>query len=793
MPFIFRRFFKSKSLRVINLLGLILMFACLLISYSYIKKEIGYDKFYTNAHRIVRMTFTYDNNTADGRLYGGAFKNISQGIPQIEDELKLSLINTGVITANEKKQIINNLYYASDNLLKILDIPLLEGNSQSALSSPQSVIISERLAKELYGRTDVIEEKIELTGRKIPVSTFSISGVYKDMPDNTHFHTDIIVRAAEEYFSDSYYYSYLLLRDASDKENVEQKLQSKYVIENPEVANPEISLMSMADIHLHSKVLREMEPNGNIYYIYLIAGINILLLIIVLFNLWLNSSVIFSYNKRYYQLLRLNGASSAIVIQDEFKVSLLLSAVALLGGKLTSIFVTNYFSGSFPTLSIAEECIIALLFLGFSILISLLPVFINLSSTFFFNDKVDLKQTRLPLKNVKYMLITQYAIVIFIILVGAGINSQMSLINATQLAAKDDNVVVLDEQPQEVIAKFGQLKNELLKHTEIESVTAAMQLPGSAVRDMVGLKLPGKEAVWIPVLVVGEDFFPTFNIKPLYGELFPPSTLTFTEEEALMFKKLNENKQSSLQEHIVINKKAMSELGFATAEDAVGKEVELEHSHLDYLHRCIISGVVDNFTYTNVYEEAIPMVVLQRNLFMNCFIIQFAPQKNDEAIGTLNSVWQSVNPDYPINYRFLTDSYKTLYQNELNAQRIVSIFSILSFIITALGLITFMAFMIKSRVKEIGIRKVNGATNGEIIMMLNISLLKWVLLAFVIAIPAAWYVLGLWLDNFAYKTTLDWWLFASAGFAVLAVSAICISVQTWKAATTNPVNTLKNE
>lgn len=792
IPFILRRLLKSKSLRIINLLGLTLIFACILVSYTYIKRELSYDKFYSNAHRIARMTLSYENNTADGRIYGISAKQIWQDIPEIEDVLKLELVNTAILNHNGNKQVLSNLFFAGENLLNILDIPLIEGNSKEAFRSPESVIISERLALQLFGRTDIIGEKIELSSRRIESTVRFISGVFKNMPENTHFHSDVIIHKDD--FDNSFYYTYLLLKDGYNLADIQSRLTTNFKSQNPDNGNAVISLMPMTDIHLHSHLLREMETNGNIYYIYLIAGINLLLLIIVLFNLWLNSSVIFSYNKRYYQLLRMNGASSSVVIKDEIWVSLLLAVISILAGKLLSAFIGNYFSIPFSTLSLGETIILALLFILFTIFVSLLPILINMSATIFLNEQADLRQSRFSISNVKYMLIVQYSIVLFIIIVGIGINSQMALIRNTQVAGNNDKILVFEEQPHEVIKNYTAFRDELLKHSEIESVTAAMQLPGIAVRDMIAITAQGKEPVYIPVLVVGEDFMQTFNIKPVAGTLFPPLRLSYAEEENLQQRKMYEEGFKPFHtDNIIVNRKALGQLGFSSPEEAIGKEVGIVHNSLDYFPTGIICGVVEDFTYTNVYEDAIPMVILQRNMFMNCFIIRIAPGRNEQALATLNSVWATLNPDYPINYKFLSDSYKSLYMNELNAEKVVIFFSILSFIITILGLIIFMAFMIKNRMKEISIRKVNGATNSEIVFMLNFGLLRWIFLSFVIAMPAAWYVMDKWLENFAYKTTIYWWIFVLAGVSVFLVSFLAISWQSLRAARINPARSLKGD
>ncbi|MDU1892572.1 MAG: FtsX-like permease family protein [Dysgonomonas sp.] len=791
IPLVLRRFFKSKSLRIINLIGLSLMFACLLVSYSYIKKETSFDKFYSNSDRIVRMSIAYDGNLADGRVYGGAIKEIWQGIPEIEGELKLNKVDVAVLNLNGKKETLNDLYFASHNLFDILDIPLIEGDSRTAFRSPSSIIISRRIALRLFGRTNVIGEKLDLSSRRFLPSTPIITGVFEDMPENTHFHPNFI--ASSDNFDDKFYYVYFLMEKGYIKADVEKKIKDRLLTNNEDL-QVDVDLMPITDIHLHSHVLREMEPNGNILYIYLLIGINALLFVIVMFNLWLNSNVIFSYNKRYYQLLRLNGASSSIVLKDEFYVSLILAILSILAGKLISILFCSFFAVPLYELYIYEEVILLLLFTISIILVSLLPVLSNISSTLFFNNNsIDLRKSRFSVSNIKYMLIVQYSIVLFIIIVGLGINNQVSFIRSTQIGGNDNNIVVIDEQPHEVNQNYVPFRNELLKHSEIELVTAAMQLPGPAVRDMIGFKQDGKEAIYVPILVVGEDFFSMFGIKPIAGTSFPPLKLSYAEEEHAFKQNLNNGIKTTIKDNIIINKKALAVLGFSSPEDAIGKEIEIEHTHLSYFPEATICGVVDNFTYTNLYEESIPMIILQRNIFMNCFMIKFAPGQDSEGLKILNDTWQKFNPDYPINYTYLTDSYAVLYKNELDAEKVVNFFSILSFIITILGLVTFMSFMIRNRTKEIAIRKVNGATDAEIVSMLNWGLLRWTLFSFVVAMPLAWYILDKWLENFAHRSALHWSVYIGGGLVVLLISFLVISWQSIRASHMNPAQPLRGE
>jgi putative ABC transport system permease protein len=261
-----------------------------------------------------------------------------------------------------------------------------------------------------------------------------------------------------------------------------------------------------------------------------------------------------------------------------------------------------------------------------------------------------------------------------------------------------------------------------------------MQLPGSAIRDMMGVKEEGKtKEMQIPLLLVGEDFLPFFNIKPIAGRTFSSDKMTF-DEQLKLFMKMNKEKEKyncNLSEEYVLNAKAVTFLGLGSPEKAINKTITINHGTLGYIHQGTICGVVNNFTYTTLYEDTIPLIIIQRPLhfLLNCFMVRLDPKSPERSLAVFKKVWNKINPDYPASYSFLQDEYAKVYRNELNAEMLVRIFSVLCLIIANLGLVIFMAFIIKSRTKEIGIRKVNGAGSMEIVRMLNLSFIRWIALA----------------------------------------------------------------
>ena len=310
-----RLFKKSISLRVVNFAGLTIMFACLLISANYIKEELSYDRHHANADRIVRISMQFGNEVVDVRLRDT--KNtieILRQIPEIEQIVKMFKIQTALLTYEGKNTVVNEFYVANRELVNVFDIQLLYGNLNNAFQRDGQVLLSESFARQLFGNIeneDFQKSKIIIEGRQVRDTVF-VSGIFKDFPKTSHFRTDILLFHSDNY--DWFNYVYLLQKKDTDIKELASKIDQ--LIAEKELYSEDTVrtlLMPLTDIHLHSHYNREMGVNGNIYYIYLIIGANALLLIVVLFNLWLNTSLIFARNRRYYQLLRLHGTTSSTV------------------------------------------------------------------------------------------------------------------------------------------------------------------------------------------------------------------------------------------------------------------------------------------------------------------------------------------------------------------------------------------------------------------------------------------------------------------------------------------------
>lgn len=786
-----RRILKNKGLRFVNLMGISLIFGSLLLSYIYIKKETSFDRFNEYADRIVRMSVQIDDEAIDGRIIRDSYDNILNQATEVEDIVRFVNVNAGVLSYNGKPHIINNFIITTSNFLKVFSYPLLAGDRNTVLSEPGSVIISEKLARQIGSIDDVVGKSIDIDSRRTSNGKYLIKGIFKDFPFNSHLQTDLIIYS-DKLNDIDWNYTYLLLRKNTHSEDLQNSLnQQLSKLDTDKKYKEQLTLTPLTDIHLHSRVLRELSTNGNVYYLYIIAGANLFLLIIVMFNLWLNSSLILSANNRYYQLLRLNGAPLSVIFKEELFITSIITVFSILIGGLAVYIAAPIFGFDLEYISICEYLTIIFCLLIFIITVSVIPLMTDKTARLAGNILTK-KKSQI---SIKYLFTIQFALVIFAVVWGISINRQMEVIRHQQVSKNTDKIITLKEQPEVVQSRYELLKAELLKHPEIQAVTASMQLPGSAVRDAVSVKSDSlSEPVNIPILIVGEDFFPFFDIPLAEGTLFQPNKYNYAEQQKTLFDMFDgKDYDKNISENYIINKEAVTALGYKSSSEALGKNLTLQHGSIDYINHGSICGIVDHFNYTTSFEKPSPLIIIQRAFFLNSIMIRIDNNDLNDGLKVLQSVWKDIIPEYPLDYSYLDNIYKDVYKNELNGEIIIYSFTILCLIIANLSLITFVAFIIKQRKKEISIRKINGATAIDIIKMLNRNFIKYVLFAFVLIVPVSYYTLQIWLNNFAYRISVDAWIFLIAGAVVLVISIFSITIQSLKAANSNPMKSIKSD
>jgi putative ABC transport system permease protein len=805
---IIRRLKQNWQWFLINTVGLGAAFACMIIIFIYTSQQLSYDKFHSKAGRIYRMTTDTNRGAISihpARVFGDVQKQLSN-YPAIENMVRIVPFRNAIVKIGEQKFYSRNAYSTDSSFFKIFDFKVLSGNRKNALSQPGKAIICRSLALKYFGSIDVAGKEITILHQQDPnPKVFTIDGVMEDFPVNSHFHAELLTSFTSAEDRTTWAYTYLLLKKGADVDVLRSTIQRNWETENKSNDSvPILYLQKLTDIHLFSQKTREMEKNGDIRSIILLVSCTVLILFIVFINYLNLSRVQLIARLKSVKIKLINGASKWIVGCEIAYESLFLSVLSIMSG----FFIADWLGEPLKISVLQSGRIygIAIISLGFIVSIALLAVFPLCSSKIV----ADIKMTSKKESLYTFPLVVQFALAILAITSTLILNRQLDFINTKHPASQNANMLVIADNPWQAIQRYELFKTELLKNSSITNVTAAMEEPGGDILDAVAFEMEGvgkKPGQAINIFTTDSNFFSLMGIHPLSGTTELGSTPSQQwESDAVDLSNLRQNSNADKQkladlerkvgnyrEKYILNQSALRLLGINKPEDAIGKRFRLNFFLPDLFPEGEIVGVVPDFHYTDLHNAEKPLAIAPRKMFNYCFIISINPAKRVEAINTIASTWQKINPEFPFQYEFITESYRKVYAVEYAQTQALSLFAIISIVLSSLGIFAMAAFSMQHSVKEIGIRKINGAKISEILIMLNKSFVGWIAVAFIIATPIAWLAMHKWLENFAYKTELSWWIFALAGLLVLGIALLTVSWLSWRAATSNPVEALRHE
>lgn len=792
----------------INIAGLSTALACVLIIFLFVMQEQSYDRFHSKANRIYRLTTESINGaTTDhpARVAGEWPNEMPQVYPEIEKVVRLISFENAIIKIGENKFYSKNVFCTDSTFFDVFDFPLLSGNPETAFKQPGQIFIARSMALKFFGTTDVIGKEISIQHQQNPeVRVYTIQGVMEDFPENSHFHASLLTSSLDG--SDkSWAYTYLLMKENTDVENLKRRIQTSWDEENEsEFPSPTIFLQKLPHIHLYSHKSREMEKNGDILTLLLLSCGALIILFIALLNFVNLNNVQLISAQKILRIKQIHGATIKNLALDHIKQTLFLACFAVLVGGFFALRLSRMLSLNI----IHNQQIILLLILSVSFILAIL--FFSVIPLFITGVPSEAKKKSSRRTPYVVPLIVQYTLAVIAIVGTLVLHRQMNYLNHIHPEANNANMIVIKNNPWMAVQRYEQLKNELLSNPSIKNVTSAMEEPGGDILDHSPFTMEGieqKEGQTLSILTIDSNFFKTMGIEPLAGTIdlgYTPSQEW--EKNAFELSKLHDSKSENherikeledlvgnYREKYILNASALKELGIENPQDAVGKNFRLDFFWPDIFPQGDIVAVVPDFHYTNLHNEEKPLAIVSRKMFNYCFLISINAEMQKEALATLYNTWNEINPEYPLEYEYITDSYRIIYGAEYAQMRVISLFALLSILISALGIFAMAAFSMQRRVKEIGIRRVNGATVANIIVLLNKDFVALVFVAFAIATPIAWWAMHKWLENFAYKTVLSWWIFALAGVIVLTIAMFTVSTQSWFAATRNPVESLRDE
>jgi putative ABC transport system permease protein len=797
-----RNILRNKLTSIINIAGLSISIASCSLIIFFIRYELSYDRFNVNADRIYR--FTYSINTKSGysahfaRCANSWIRYLPGEFPEVEKMVTLIPYRHITLKIKEEKLTLTDSFYADSTFFNVFSVPLLQGDSNKVLSEPNTVVISESFARKYFGNKNPVGQSIVNTGwydgSDWSKLNLTITGVFRDLPANSHFHSDIFISKTTNTVNNDndWKYVYILFNKHARPDDFIQKFPAflnKHVDEENNAKDIVPDLQCITDIHLKSDKDREIEQNGNMTVIYIMGLVGLIILIISWVNyLNLNIARVYSHRKSVI-LYKIHGGSGSIFFQY-FIESLIINFLSFY---IAYILITLFFpalvtiTGSILNEQIFQSAIgtykwLLLIFVT-SLIIGCVPIIVfimKLKTSVSLLRPINSQTKNKPSAFFrKSLIIFQFTLTIILIISTLIINSQSKYILNHQTGAKHDSVLVINLFNQDILSKYTLLKSELLKCPYIKDATAIFEEPYDLTMDAMGFETAGikeenkDKILWI---YVADDNYFKFNEVPfIAGSDFPP---------------FNKNLK---REYYVLNETAVRELGW-TPEEAVGKPFKLKFTYGEnIIFGGEITGVVKDFNVNTLHHEIKPFVFFQKEIWFWKLLIKIDMEQKQPAMKYLKDKWDQISPDYPLSYKYNTDIFFQAYKKEIVQSRLTGFFSILAIIISCLGLFAISSIIILQRTKEIGIRKVNGSVTSQIMYMITTDFTKSVIIAFAIACPVAWYAMHKWLQSFAYKTELSLWIFVLAGFLAVAVAFITVSYQSWRAASKNPVEALRYE
>jgi putative ABC transport system permease protein len=799
-----RNLLKNKAFSVINITGLAIGLSCFLLIALYVMDELSYDRFYPNAENIYRVN-------ADIR-FGGANMHmpftsdmmgelLKKDYPQVENYTRI-YTNNGDKLIKKNNEFINETKTANvdSTFFEIFQLAAIEGNLKQSLSEPNTVVITASTAEKYFGSTHVVGKTIEVQSDKNPF--FKITAVVKDIPKNSQFHFDFFFPMRNVDYkwgqiTSHNFYTYLLLQPGTNYKAFDKYFDQyvdKYVLPYAKKYmninsisdfkkagnNIEYSLMPLTKIHLYSDRSFELSPSGNIQYVYIFSAVALFILIIACIN-FMNLTTAHSANRaKEVGIRKVLGTEKRNLITQFLLESTMMVVLSL----IIAVAVVSIVLPAFNNIA-TKEITMASLFNPYILPILIaLPFVVGLLAgsypAFYLSafrpieilkGKLNAGSKSGSLRSV--LVVFQFAISIILIVSTIVIYKQLHYIQTKNLGYNKEQVLVVDGA-WALKNNITPFKNEVLQLPGVMSGTLSGYLPvsNSSRSDNTYSKesvMTSTNGFEMQNWTIDYDYIKTLGMHIISGRNFSRD-------------------YGSDSNAIIINEATAKILAYS---NPIGQKVYQSNDDGSTASHTII-GIVRDFNFESLHQSVGPLsFILGGGGGLGIFKINTAHVQN--LIADVQRKWKALAPGLPFNYRFLNESFDDMYRAEQRVGTIALIFSVLAIFIACLGLFGLATFIAKQRSKEIGIRKVLGASVQGIIQMLSKDFLGLVMVAFVCAAPLSWWAMHKWLQGFSYRINIEWWMFAVVGMTAVLIALLTVSLQAIKAAVANPVKSLRSE
>ncbi|MFC5624281.1 ABC transporter permease [Algoriphagus winogradskyi] len=803
---------KHKFYTFINILGLSVGVAVCMIISLFVINELSYDKHFKDADQIYRIHADI--------IFGGNHWNMVQApapmaealpeeFPEVEYAVNFRGRGSYLVKKVDQNIKENGVIWASKDYFNVFGTPLLEGNRDGVLAEPNTMAISKSIAEKYFPGESAIGKSLILDNDM----DFRITGVYEDIPQNSHFHFNFLLamEGLEEAQTSSWlsnnFQTYLKVREGTDPDALNQKLQS-LVEKNitPELGNlfgegasletmfvnggkMEYEVQPLLDIHLKSDLMGEFEPNFNVTYVYLFVAIALFILVIACINFMNLSTARSSSRAKEVGIRKVMGSFRTHLIRQFLMESILLSFISfLIAVPLVSLLLPLFNDLAARELAMPFSfgpfyLILILGAIGTGVLAGIYPAFFlsGFKPISILKGKVSMGMKSGMIRS--SLVVFQFAISIILVIATIAVFNQLNYIQNKKIGFNKEQIITVDD----IYALEGQaetFKREILANSMMESGTITGYLPVSGTwRSDTPWWAEGRDPKQTENMVslqnwqVDYDYVKTMGMEIVEGRDF---SMDFPSDSSA----------------VILNETAAKKFNFIG--NPIGQKIysmagNNETANLDELESKTVVGVVKNFNFESLKENIGSVMIFLSESPSGIASFKFNSANTDEVVSFIEAKWNELAPGQPFTYSFLDDRFGQMYASETRLGKVFGIFAGFAIVIACLGLFALTAFTAEQRTKEIGIRKVLGSSIGSIVVLLSKEFAKLVLIAFVIASPIAWYAMQKWLEDYQFKQELGWQVFLGAGLFAILIALLTTSYQSIKAATSNPVDSLKSE
>ncbi|HEK19968.1 MAG TPA: ABC transporter permease [Bacteroidetes bacterium] len=808
-----RNMMKSKFFSFINVFGLSVGLACCMLIALYLNYETSYDTQHKHSADIYQMVTDFIKKGSEPikmpNTPAPMAEAVKRDFPEVLESARLMKLFTDDKTilqyspaTGERKSFLEERGYLTDaSFFKIFNYNFIEGNAVNALTQPRTVVISQQLAHKLFGNQPAINKILHVNSNTNGEQDYTVTGVFADSQTPSHIDANFFLsmsggnieqftrQQANDYASNNMFHTYLLLKPGTDPKTLEAKFPAfleKYAGQTMrEMGFKKLqTLLPLREIHLSDRVTTNVTPPASKTYLYVLFSIAVFTLLIACINFMNLSTARSSKRSSEVGVRKVLGAEKSTLIRQFLGESILMTLIAFIISIVITLALVPLFN------KVADRNIVlswtndGMLLAVFLVMALFTGVLAGSYPAFYLSSFNPVKVLKGKLTNSlavvavrKGLVVFQFIISVVLIVASVVIARQMNFMRTTDLGFTREQEIVIPLRTATAKKAYQAFRDDLKGNSRIISVGASYYYPGIFNPSDNSFYREGQnveEGKRTRMNYVDENFLNTLNIKPLAGRLFSADFRSDTTNS------------------VIINETAAKEYGFASVKDAVGKTIY--NNFRNNISPFKIVGVVKDFHYEDLHLPVTPYAFrLTTDNSCSYMIVHARAGNVSDVLKSIESTWKKFNANEPFDYSFLDEDFQKNYKADTRLAAIVRYFTIIAILISCLGLFGLAAFSAEQRTKEIGVRKVLGASVQTIVSLLSIDFLKLIIISVIIASPIAWWLMNKWLQGFAYRQAIDWTIFAYTALIAITIGLITIGSQAIKAALVNPVKSLRSE